>query len=343
MSNEPVPSHAPGAPFELTPKTVLLTIALMLGMIMQSLDATIANVALPHIQGSMSAAQDQVTWVLTSYVVMAGICTPLTGFLVMRYGRRRLFFLSVTCFTLASMLCGAAQSLEQIVLFRMLQGAAGAFLMPLSQAVVMDIYPKEKHTVVLSAWSMGILVAPILGPTIGSYLTETLSWRWAFYINFPFGLLSAVGAALLLSESKRDPHTKFDLLGFVLLGTAIAALQLMLDRGTTLDWFSSSEIVTEALLAALALYAFMAQMFTAAHPFLSRTAFKDTNYIIGLSIGFVFILVALGTSAILPTMFQSLMGYPVITTGLLLMPRGIGSFCTTAFVVRLMRHVDARV
>jgi len=342
MSEKTSPVSAHEAPFKLTVKTLMLTVALMFATVMQALDSTIANVALPHMQGSMSAAQDQITWVLTSYVVAAGICTPLTGFIVARYGRKRLFLFSVIGFTVASMLCGAAQSLEQIVIFRLLQGAVGAFLMPLSQAVIMDSYPKEKHAVALAGWSMGVMVAPILGPTIGGYLTEVYSWRWAFYINLPIGILSAIGVAMLLPESKRNPNAKFDLLGFALLGTAIGALQMMLDRGTTLDWFSSAEITIEALLAALALYIFVVHMCTATHPFLDRTAFKDTNYVIGLSISFIVILVVFGTNAIIPTMLQNLMGYPVITTGMLLTPRGLGSFVSMALAGRLVRSVDPR-
>jgi DHA2 family multidrug resistance protein len=343
MSQQLPPPFTPETPFKMTPRTLMLTVALMFAAVMQTLDSTIANVALPHMQGSMSAAQDQITWVLTSYVVMAGICTPLTGFIVTRYGRKRLFLFSVVGFTVASMLCGAAQSLEQIVFFRILQGATGAFVMPLSQAIIMDIYPKEKHAVALASWSMGVLVSPILGPTIGGYLTEVYSWRWAFYINVPIGILCTIGVVMFLSESKRDLKAKFDLLGFALLGTAIGALQLVLDRGTTLDWFSSGEIVIEAALAALAFYLFIVHMLTAAHPFLSRTAFKDTNYVIGLSTGFLVIVVIFGTSAILPTMLQALLGYPVLTTGMLLIPRGIGNFVAVALVGRLARSVDPRI
>jgi len=227
---ETLPLPEPTAPFKLTPRIVLLTASLILATVMQSLDGTIANVALPHMQGSMSAAQDQITWVLTSYVVTAAICTPLTGFLVNRYGRRSLALISIISFTVASMLCGAAQTLAQIVMFRILQGAAGSLLMPLSQAVIMDIYPREKHAPALAVWSMGVIMAPILGPTIGGYLTETYSWRWVFYVNLPVGVLSIIGIVMFLSESKRDTSIRFDLFGFVMLGSALGALQMMLDR-----------------------------------------------------------------------------------------------------------------
>lgn len=331
------------AQFKLTPRIVLLTLALICATVMQSLDGTIANVALPHMQGSMSAAQDQITWVLTSYVVMAAICTPLTGFLVTRLGRRRVALISVASFTIASMLCGAAQTLGQIVLFRLVQGAAGSLLMPLSQAIIMDTYPREKHAPALAVWSMGVMMAPILGPTIGGYLTEAYSWRWVFYVNLPVGILSTIGIAMFLSETKRDPGVRFDAFGFMMLGTALGALQLLLDRGTTLDWFSSNEIVIEASLAAAGFYFFIAHMFTARQSLLSRTAFKDVNYVIGLCTGFVVVVVVFGTSAILPTMLQSLLGYPVLATGWLMMPRGLGNLIAAGFAGRLSGRVDPRL
>jgi MFS transporter, DHA2 family, multidrug resistance protein len=337
----PLPGIA--TPFQLTPKLVLLTAALILATVMQSLDGTIANVALPHMQGTLSAAQDQITWVLTSYVVTAAICTPLTSFLVNRYGRRRLALLSIASFTVASMLCGAAQSLGQIVIFRILQGAAGSLLMPISQAVIMDVYPKEKHAPALAVWSMGVMMAPIFGPSIGGYLTEAYSWRWVFYVNLPVGVLSMIGIAMFLPESRRDRSIRFDLFGFGMMGTAIGALQLMLDRGTTLDWFSSTEILIEAVLAALCGYFFLAHMFTARQPFLSRTLFKDTNYVTGLCTGFAVVVVVFGTNAILPTMLQSLLGYPVMTTGWLLMPRGLGNLFAGAIAGRFAGKVDPRL
>jgi DHA2 family multidrug resistance protein len=315
----------------------------MIATTMQLLDGTVANVALPHMQGTMSAAQDQITWVITSYVVMAGICTPLTGFIVSRFGRKRLFLYSVGWFTLTSMMCGAAQSLEQLVIFRLMQGASGAFLTPLSQSIVMDIYPPEKRNGALVVWGMGTLLAPILGPTVGAYLTETLSWRWAFYINLPLGILSIVGAVMFLPESKRDANIKFDLLGFAFLGTAIGSLQMMLDRGTMLDWFASKEIIIELVVGALAFYLFIVHMFTAPSSLLSRAAFKDLNYVIGLTIAFVVFLVGFGTNAIVPTMLQSLIGYPVVTAGILMVPRSVGGFFSMVLAGRLARYFDPRL
>jgi len=340
--SDAAPPAAPEA-FKVTPKIALLSAAIILATAIQSLDGTIANVALPHIQGSMSATTEQIMWVLTSYVVAAAICTPLTGFMVRRFGVKRVFFGALVMFTFTSMLCGAAQSLQEIVLFRLLQGCAGAFLVPLSQASLMDLYPKERHGSALAAWSMGAMLAPILGPTLGGYLTETYAWRWVFYINLPLGTFCAVTVAFLMPDTKRDPNASFDYMGFLLLGVALGAFQLMLDRGTILDWFSSAEITIEAILAALAFSLFIVHMLTTSHPLVSRTPFADVNFVIGLFTGFIVMMVIFATMTLQPTMLQSLMGYPVITAGMLMMPRGFGSIIGMFVAGRLVRHVDPRV
>jgi DHA2 family multidrug resistance protein len=344
MADDTAPVTEPTAPpFRMTPKLLVLSTCLMLATAIQSLDLTVANVALPHLQGSMSAGLDQITWVITSYSIAAAIFTPTTNFVLRKLGRRRLILLSVGLFTFASMLCGAAQSLEQIVIFRMIQGAAGAFLLPLSQTFLLDLYPPEKHGATMAVWSMGIMMVPIMGPTVGGYLTEFYSWRWAFYINIPLGGLAMLGIALLLPEGQKQPPIRFDLMGFALLSIAIGALQLMLDRGTTLDWFSSQEIVIEAMVLALAFYLFMVHMFTAPQPFLSRAAFKDRNYVMSLIIAFVAMTVAFATQAIMPTMLQSVFGYPVLTAGTLLAPRGAGGIISMAMCGRLSGRIDPRL
>ena len=225
----------------------LVTVSVMLATIMQALDTTIANVALPHMQGTMGATQDQIAWVLTSYIVAAAIFMPLTGFLSARWGRKRIFMWSVVGFTVASMLCGAAQSLNQIVLFRLLQGIFGASLVPLSQAVLLDTYPRERHGAAMAMWGVGVMVGPILGPSLGGWLTEYYNWRWVFYINLPFGVLAWLGLAAFLRETPIDRTRRFDLLGFALLSLGIGALQMMLDRGESLDWFTNPEVVIEAM------------------------------------------------------------------------------------------------
>jgi MFS transporter, DHA2 family, multidrug resistance protein len=319
-----------------------ITLSVMLASVMQALDTTIANVALPHIRGSLSATLEQMGWVLTSYIVAAAIMTPLAGWLARRYGRKRILVLSVLGFTLASALCGMAQSLGELVLFRFLQGVCGAALVPLSQAVLLDINPPERHGRATAVWAMGVLIGPIIGPALGGWLTDNYSWRWVFYINVPFGVLSALGLLGFLREV-RARATPFDFFGFAMLSLAIGALQVMLDRGQLLDWFSSTEICLELGVAAVAFYLFIVHTLTARHPFVSPSLFRDRNFAVGTLYMFVVGVVLFGTLALLPPLLQDLLGYPVTTTGLVTSPRGVGAFLTMALVGRLIGRVDVRV
>ena len=319
-----------------------ITLSVMLATVIQALDMTIANVALPHMQGTMGATQDQISWVLTSYIVASAIFMPLTGFVTARWGRKRVFMWSIVGFTLASMLCGAAQSLPEIVGFRLLQGIFGASLVPLSQAVLLDTYPPEGHGKAMAMWGVGVMVGPILGPTLGGWLTEYYSWRWVFYINLPLGLLAWIGIAAFVRETPRDHRRRFDLLGFALLSLSIGALQMLLDRGQLLDWFASLEIIIEALLAGFALYLFVVHIFTHDQPFIEPGLFRDRNFSVGLVMIFVVGLILLTTMALLPPFLQSLLGYPVIDVGFLLAPRGMGTMVAMMLVGRLMGRVDVR-
>ena len=327
---------------DTTRHRVPITISVMLASVLQALDTTIANVALPHIRGSLSATTEQMGWVLTSYIVASAIATPLAGWLAGAYGRKKVLVVSVLGFTIASALCGMAQSLSQIVLFRFLQGVFGASLVPLSQAVLLDINPPERHGRATSIWVMGVLIGPIIGPLLGGWLTDNYNWRWVFYINIPFGILSVLGILTYMreTESRQSP---FDFFGFATLSLGVGALQIMLDRGQLVDWFSSTEICIEAAVAALSLYLFIVHTLTAEHPFVSPGLFRDRNF----TVGSVFILligvVLFATLALLPPLLQDLMGYPVTTTGMVMSPRGIGAFFTMWIVGRLVGHVDARV
>ncbi len=321
----------------------LITVSIMLATIMQALDTTIANVALPHMQGTMSATQDQISWVLTSYIVAAAIMTPPTGVLASRLGRKRLFVIMVTGFTITSMLCGAANSLSEIVLYRILQGMFGAWLVPLSQAVLLDTYPTEKHGSAMAMWGMGVMVGPILGPTLGGYLTEMYNWRWVFYINLPFGILALLGILAFVPETTRDRARHFDFFGFALLSLAIGSLQLMLDRGHSEDWFSSSEIIIEAVVAALCLYMFLVHMFTAKRPFIDPKLFMDRNFAVSLLLIFMIGVILLATLALLPPFLQNLMDFPVLITGYALAPRGIGTMIAMMIVGRLVGRMDTRL
>ena len=314
----------------------------MLATIMQAIDTTIANVALPYMQGTLSATMDQANWVLTSYIVAAAIMTPPTGWLAARFGRKRLFLVQVAGFTVASILCGLAQSLSEMVLFRLLQGVCGAALVPLSQAVLLDTWPREKHGSAMALWGVGVMVGPILGPTLGGWLTESYSWRWVFYVNLPVGILTFLGLMTFLSESKRR-EIPFDWFGFITLSLAIGALQLMLDRGEQLNWFGSAEIIAEATVAGLSFYLFLTHIFTTDRPFVNPRIFLDRNFSAGLVFIFLIGIILLATLALLTPYLQNLMGYPVLAAGMVLAPRGVGTMLMMFVAGRLIGRLDSRL
>jgi DHA2 family multidrug resistance protein len=314
----------------------------MLATIMQALDTTIANVALPYMQSSLSAAQDQINLVLTSYIVAAAIMMPATGWLSARLGRKTLFLISVVGFTFASGLCGMALSLEQMVLYRLLQGVFGATLVPLSQAVLLDEYPREKHGSAMALWGVGVMVGPILGPTLGGWLTETYNWRWVFYINLPVGLMTFVGLSAYLHRTPPQRGLYFDWFGFLSLAVGIGALQMMLDRGEQLQWFDSPEIIAEAVGSALGFYLFIVHTLTARRPFLDLRLFRDRNFVTGMVFIFVVGVILLATLALLTPFLQSLLNFPVMTAGMLLAPRGVGTMVAMIIVGRLVNRIDPR-
>lgn len=329
---------APGA----FPHRGMITISIMLATIMQALDTTIANVALPHMQGSLQASQDQITWVLTSYIVASAIALPLTGWLCGQFGRRKVFLISVVGFTIASALCGLATSLVGIVAARLLQGVFGAALVPLSQAVLLDINPREKVGQAMAIWGAGIMVGPILGPLLGGWLTENFDWRWVFFINLPVGVFAWWGIARYLPES-RPQGERLDVFGFVTLSVAIGMLQLFLDRGEQLDWFDSWEIKLEAAAALVAFAFFVIHTWTVqGTSFFNRELLKDRNFVTGLLFAFIVGMILFATMALLPSFLQGLMGYPVIYTGAVTAPRGIGTMIAMLVVGRLVQRVDVR-
>jgi len=321
----------------------LLVVSVMLATLMQALDTTIANVALPNMQGSLSATQDQISWVLTSYIVAAAIATPATGWLASVMGRRRLLLIAIAGFTLASVLCAMAGSIGAMVAFRLLQGLFGAALVPLSQSTLLDVYPREKHGAAMAMWGMGVMVGPILGPPLGGWLTDVYSWHWVFLINVPIGALALFGvAASLPTDDTRQ--TRFDWRGFAFLAIGIGALQLFLDRGEQQDWFGSVEIQVEAALAFLGFYLYAVHWKFSAKPFLDLGLFADRNFLASNIFIFVLGVVLFATMALLPPFLQNLMNYPVVTTGLLLAPRGIGTLIAMMMVGRLLaRGADARL
>jgi DHA2 family multidrug resistance protein len=329
-------------PAETVPHRALITVCAMVATLMQALDGTIANVALPYMQGGLAATADQITWVLTSYITAAAILTAPVGFLVARFGRRAVFLGSVGGFTLASVLCGAAQSLEQMVVFRLLQGAFGAALVPLSQSTMLDIYPPEQRGQAMAIWGMGVMVGPILGPTLGGYLTESWNWRWVFYVNLPFGVLAFLGLMFFLPKGGAAPERRFDWLGFGVLALGVGALQVMLDRGELKNWFGSTEILIEATLAALGLYLFLVHMALAEKPFIPPRIFRDRNFAAGLGIMFAVGAILFATSALLAPYLQTLADYPVFTAGLAMAPRGLGTMAAMFLAGRLAGRFDPR-
>jgi DHA2 family multidrug resistance protein len=323
----------------------MITLSIMLATIIQALDGTIANVALPHMQGSLSASQDQITWVLTSFIVAAAIATPLNGWLVDRFGLKKVFLASVAGFTVASVLCGISATLAEIVIARLLQGVFGAALVPLSQAVLLDINPREKHGSAMAVWGMGVMIGPILGPTLGGWLTDAYDWRWVFFINVPVGALAFYGIWRYIREQAPARRVKFDTFGFVTLSLAIGSLQMLLDRGEQNDWFGSTETWVEAILLALSAAYFIAHTATrpAGQSFIDYRVLKNPNYVTGLLLIFIVGLVMFATRALMPTMLQGLMGYPAMLAGFVTAPSGVATMIAMLIVGKLTGKVDFRL
>jgi MFS transporter, DHA2 family, multidrug resistance protein len=320
----------------------MVTICAMTATIMQALDTTIANVALPYMQGTLSASQDQINWVLTSYIVAAAIMTAPVGWIANRFGRKRIFILCSGGFTVASVLCGLAQDINQMVLFRLLQGVFGAALVPLSQAVMLDSYALHERAKAMSIWGMGVMMGPIMGPSLGAWLTETYSWHWVFFVNLPFGIFTVLGLLVFMDETQKNRELRFDWFGFAALAVGIGSLQIALDRGEQLGWFESGEIIAEFIVSAVGFYYFFAHSLTTAKPFVQFAIFKDKNFVGGCVFMAVMGLVLFSTMAVSSPFLQNVIGYPIITAGLLLATRGCGTFVAMMLVGRLMRYVEAR-
>jgi len=317
--------------------------AVMMATMMQMVDTTIANVALPHMRASFSAALDQISWVLTSYILATAISTPLIGWLSSRFGRKHVYLASIAGFTAASMLCGWAQSLEQMVLFRVLQGALGAMLGPLSQATMFDLAPPGQQMKSMAVWSIGTILGPLVAPALGGYLTDQYSWRWCFFVNAPVGVLSFAGLAAFLPEDRHQRGISFDFFGFGMLAVAIGSLQLLLDRGQQLDWLNSNEILIEGALTALGLWMFAVHSATTDKPFFNPHLLSDRGFLSSIFIAFITFALMFSSTALMPQLLQDLLGYPVFQAGMLSMPRGFGSILGSLLVPRLSQYVDRRI
>src|SRR6476659_6388187 len=332
----PSASMAPGL------RRNMVTICAMTATIMQALDTTIANVALPYMQGTLSASQDQINWVLTSYIVAAAIMTAPVGWIANRFGRKCIFIICSAGFTIASVMCGLAQDITQMVVFRLLQGVFGAALVPLSQAVMLDSYALHERAKAMAIWGMGVMMGPIMGPSLGAWLTETYSWHWVFFVNLPFGIFTVLGLVIFMDETKKDIALRFDWFGFTALAVGIGALQLALDRGEQLGWLESNEIKAEFIIAAVGFYYFFAHSFTTSRPFIQFALFKDRNFVGGCVFMAVMGLVLFSTMALSSPFLQNVIGYPIITAGVLLASRGCGNFVAMMLVGRMMRFIEAR-
>ncbi|MES1993097.1 MAG: DHA2 family efflux MFS transporter permease subunit [Pseudomonadota bacterium] len=343
MSSTAIPTMAESPGFGLNRR--MITVSIMLATIIQTLDSTIANVALPHMQGSLSASQDQITWVLTSYIVAAAIATPLTGWMVDRFGQKNVFLMSIAGFTFASALCGISMSLTEIVAARLLQGVFGAALVPLSQAVLLDINPPEKRGSAMAVWGMGVMVGPILGPTLGGWLTDSYDWRWVFFINVPIGATAFYGVWRYIRKVPGERAMSFDAFGFVTLSLAIGALQMLLDRGEQNDWFSSLETWIEAIVLAMSFIYFVIHtvFMPAEKSFFDYRLVKNRNYVSGLLFIFVVGMVLFAIRAMTPTMLQNLFQYTAATAGLVTAPSGIGTMISMLLVGRLVGRVELRL
>ena len=335
------PPQAPGSP-DHVPHRLIITVCTVGATLMQAIDQTIANVALPYMQGSLSATYDEITWVLTSYITAAAIMTAPVGWLASRFGRKYLFITCLTGFTVTSMMCGAAQSLTQMVAFRLLQGVFGAALVPLSQSSMIDLYPVEQRGKAMAIWGIGVMVGPILGPTLGGYLTEAYNWRFVFYINLPFGILATLGLLLFMPRSFGNFNLRFDWIGFGVLSLGIGGLQMMLDRGQVQDWFTSTEVIAEAVIGGLGIYLFIVHMITAEKPFIPIMLFKDRNFATGLALMFAIGTILVSSSSLMAPWLQNLANYPVEAAGLIMAPRGIGTMTAMMTGGRLASRFDPR-
>jgi len=322
----------------------LIAVSVMLATFMEVLDTTVVNVSLPHIAATMSATIDEATWVLTSYLVANAIILPMTGWLASTFGRKRLLMMSVAGFTIASFLCGIAPNLGALIFFRILQGATGGALQPLSQAVLLESFEPQERGKAMGFWGLGIVVAPIIGPVVGGWLTETYSWRWVFYINLPVGIASIIMTRLFIFDPPylRRQTEKVDYWGIGMLVVGIGALQFVLDKGQEADWFASRSILTLSILSAVTLSGLLYHELTTEHPIIDLRVFKERSYATGVFLMTMLGFVLYGSLVLLPVMLQTLLGYPALQAGIAMAPRGMGSLVMMPIVGMLTSKIDVR-
>jgi MFS transporter, DHA2 family, multidrug resistance protein len=323
-------------------RRAMVTVCAMTATIMQALDTTVANVALPYMQGSLSASLDQINWVLTSYIVASAIMTAPIGWISDRFGRKRLFVICAAGFTFASLLCAGSQDIGSMVFARLMQGAFGAALVPLSQSVMLDAYPPDKRGQAMAIWGMGVMLGPIMGPTLGGFLTDRYSWHWVFLINLPVGIVTVLGLMVFMDETKKQTHLRFDWFGFIALAVGIGSLQLLLDRGEQVGWYDASEIMIETIISAAGFYYFFAHSLTTDTPFVRFDLFKDRNFAASCLFMSVIGVVLFGVMALITPYMQNLLGYPIMTAGFLLGARGVGTLISMMMVGQAMKFFQPR-
>ncbi len=323
----------------------LITISVMMAVFMEVLDTSIANIALPHIAGSLSATTDEATWVLTSYLVSNAIILPMTGWLGNYFGRKRVLISCIFLFTIASALCGLAWNLPALIIARILQGIGGGAMVPIAQSIMLESFPPHKRGQAMAVFAMGVVVAPVLGPTIGGWITDNYSWRWIFYINLPFGIAAALLCEWLVEDPpyiKRNASAAIDFVGFGLLTVWLATLQIVLDKGQEADWFTADWICWFAATSVLCFVGFIAWEFYTEHPLVDFRVFKNRNFTVGVILMGALAAILYGTTAQLPLFLQTLMGYPALQSGYAMSPRGIAAFFTTLMVGRLVGKIPMR-
>jgi len=323
----------------------LITIAVMMAVFMEVLDTSIANIALPHIAGSLSATPEEATWVLTSYLVSNAIILPMTGWLGNYFGRKRVLISCIVMFTFASALCGLAWSLPTLVIARVLQGFGGGAMVPIAQAIMLESFPPQKRGAAMAVFAQGVVVAPILGPVIGGWITDSYSWRWIFYINLPVGILAALMAKWVVEDPpyiKRNKSADIDFIGLGLLAVWLATMQIVLDKGQEADWFGAEWVRWFTVISVAAFFAFIAWEFHVEHPLVDLRVFKNRNFTVGLILMTSLAAILYGTTAQLPLFLQTLMGYPALQSGYALAPRGVAAFFTTMIVGRLVGKIRLR-
>ncbi|HVZ18626.1 MAG TPA: DHA2 family efflux MFS transporter permease subunit, partial [Terriglobales bacterium] len=322
----------------------IVTVSVMLATFMEVLDTTVVNVSIPHISGNLSATVDEGTWVVTSYLVSNAIILPMSGWLASYFGRRRVLILCVAGFSLTSLLCGLATSLDELIFFRILQGVTGGGMVPLAQSVMLESFPPEKHGQAMAAYSIGILLAPIVGPTLGGWITDSYTWRWIFFINVPVGVLSVIlmGAFVWDPPYLKRPKGTIDYPGIFLLALGFGCLQIVLDTGQKYDWFGAISIRVYATLCVIGLVGMVIRELTADHPIVDLRALKNQTFAAGVFLMTVIGFVLYGSLLLLPIYLQTLLDYPALQSGLALSPRGIGALICTPIVGILTSKRDPR-